>query len=497
METLASSQYYSLISNDRVIKASATWHVSVSGSDVSGNGSVGNEFRTIQHAVDLAIDNDSILVAPGTYNEQVKCSTSLYLLGSGAENTIIDAGGVSKCIFIRNFARPTVGEIAGFTLMNSGTGSTDNTVNCGLFLLTAGNGNWIVRNNIIVDNPNIGFVTQDGGLFEKNVIYSNGVYGIFVTSDASTKLYNNTISGNGWGIFVHPQAINVDVQNNIIVNNNNGGLIVEIDSIFVDYNDVWGNGWNYGGVSPGTNDISADPLFVGGSPFDFHLLCNSPCIDAGNPTFPKDADSSVADIGAFPFDVTLSDADGDGVSDCNDVCEGFDDNIDSDSDGTPDGCDNCPSDSSKIESGVCGCGVSDTDSDGDGTPDCNDICPGFDDSIDSDSDGAPDGCDICPGFNDTLDSDGDGLPNGCDPCPFNPTSPCCCAISGDADDGGDVNVGDATFIVKYIFQSGGAPPCLDQADSNGSNSIDIGDATYIVKFVFQGGAAPICGTTGM
>ncbi len=34
----------------------------------------------------------------------------------------------------------------------------------------------------------------------------------------------------------------------------------------------------------------------------------------------------------------------------------------------------CPSDSSKVEPGVCGCGVSDADSDRDGTPDCKDGC---------------------------------------------------------------------------------------------------------------------------
>ena len=35
------------------------------------------------------------------------------------------------------------------------------------------------------------------------------------------------------------------------------------------------------------------------------------------------------------------DADGDGVCDANDICPGFDDTIDSDNDGIPDGCDNC------------------------------------------------------------------------------------------------------------------------------------------------------------
>ena len=73
----------------------------------------------------------------------------------------------------------------------------------------------------------------------------------------------------------------------------------------------------------------------------------------------------------------------------------------------------------------------------------------------------------------------------------------CCIIAGDADDGGDSNVGDATFIVKYIFQSEAAPPCLDQADADGSNDVNIGDVTYVIKYIFQGSASPVCGTTGI
>ena len=77
------------------------------------------------------------------------------------------------------------------------------------------------------------------------------------------------------------------------------------------------------------------------------------------------------------------DSDEDGVCDTDDVCPGFDDTVDSDGDGIPDGCDEdeCP------------------DSDGDGVCDTDDICPGFDDTIDSDGDGIPDGCDVAFEFN--------------------------------------------------------------------------------------------------
>lgn len=51
------------------------------------------------------------------------------------------------------------------------------------------------------------------------------------------------------------------------------------------------------------------------------------------------------------------------------------------------------------------------DSDEDGVTDDEDECPGFDDSIDADADGIPDGCDVL------IDSDADGVPDSDDVCP--------------------------------------------------------------------------------
>ena len=95
-----------------------------------------------------------------------------------------------------------------------------------------------------------------------------------------------------------------------------------------------------------------------------------------------------------------------------DICPGFDDNIDSDGDGVPNGCDVCLGDDAT------------GDSDADGVCDDIDICPGFDDNADDDSDGVPDDCDICPGGDDNIDTDGDGDPNFCDVCPADAKDQC-------------------------------------------------------------------------
>ena len=71
--------------------------------------------------------------------------------------------------------------------------------------------------------------------------------------------------------------------------------------------------------------------------------------------------------------------------------------MDTDGDGTIDGCDECPEDANKVAAGLCGCGLDDSlDEDGDGTPDCLDLCRGQNDRRDSDGDGTVDCFDDCP-----------------------------------------------------------------------------------------------------
>ena len=166
----------------------------------------------------------------------------------------------------------------------------------------------------------------------------------------------------------------------------------------------------------------------------------------------------------FPNDASESmDTDGDGVGDNTDVCEGHNDTIDEDSDQIPDGCD---PDVDLGEGGNQG-GDDDgnqtsplEDADGDGVADEFDICEGHDDSIDLDNDLIPDGCDslidsdddgvedlldACEGHNDTIDIDGDGIPYGCDDL-----------IDTDGDGVAD-GVDECANSVGYVEQNGCSP----------------------------------------
>ena len=50
-------------------------------------------------------------------------------------------------------------------------------------------------------------------------------------------------------------------------------------------------------------NIDEDPHFIGGMPFDFHLLFGSPCIDAGYDTVTYDPDGTISDIGLYFYDI--------------------------------------------------------------------------------------------------------------------------------------------------------------------------------------------------
>lgn len=69
----------------------------------------------------------------------------------------------------------------------------------------------------------------------------------------------------------------------------------------------------------------------------------------------------------------------------------------------------------------------------------------------------------------------------------------CCVVPGDANNDDNANVGDAVYLISYVFKSGPAPPCLNEGDANFDCDVNVGDAVYMISYVFKGGPAPRCG----
>ncbi len=65
-------------------------------------------------------------------------------------------------------------------------------------------------------------------------------------------------------------------------------------------------------------------------------------------------------------------------------------------------------------------------------------------------------------------------------------------LCGDANGDEQINIGDAVYIVSYIFRGGAAPAPLEAGDVNRDSQINVGDAVYLVGYIFRSGPAP-CG----
>lgn len=66
-------------------------------------------------------------------------------------------------------------------------------------------------------------------------------------------------------------------------------------------------------------------------------------------------------------------------------------------------------------------------------------------------------------------------------------------VPGDGDSSGRVNIGDATFLIAFIFGGGAGPLVPAAADANADCSVNIGDVSYVIQFIFNSGPAPELG----
>ncbi len=155
-----------------------------------------------------------------------------------------------------------------------------------------------------VNNPEI----------RNNIIRDNSDYGISVDSYSEALIVYNTILSNGDGLHINTGSSYTTVINSNILTNNSRGIYRYSGTIELSYNDVWGNTESDSNVTPGTGDISEDPLFV--STEDFHLLPGSPCIDSGDPSR-VDQDETRSDMGCYGAGngPEYIDRDGDGFPD--------------------------------------------------------------------------------------------------------------------------------------------------------------------------------------
>ncbi|MDD5327623.1 MAG: PQQ-binding-like beta-propeller repeat protein [Phycisphaerae bacterium] len=268
---------------------------------------VPSQYPTIQSAINAAVNGDTVLVAPGIYtgtgNYNIDFLRKAITVRSenGPENCIIDCGGLGLGFYFHN-NEDANSVLDGFTITNGssfyGGGiycswSSPTITNCILSGNTADVGGGICCDS---GRPMITGCTITGN----TATYGGGIY----CDNSSPTITNCIITGNtagicGGGIYStnnKPIVVSCTIADNSAGINGGGtfgcsGLIANCI--------IWGNSGGeypqlYDSVEPiysciqdwagtGIGNIDADPCFVGSG--DYHLLFNSPCIDAGSPLY--------------------------------------------------------------------------------------------------------------------------------------------------------------------------------------------------------------------
>lgn len=243
---------------------------------------VPSEFATIQLAIDASTDGDTVLVAPGTYNETIDYrGREISVVSSGGPDvTTIDANGSGPVVLLaRGEGSGTL--LEGFTL-TGGTGRLKGGSTYG-GAIVGRDGAPTLRGNVLIDNAATfgGGIAYAGGapVIENNEIRTNRADdggGIWIREGAPT-LVGNLITGNeipldsegsGSGAGVNAQDVIATIVDNEIsfnrkradsLSGNVGGLLVYGDSGLVEGNRIVNNDvCNIGGAS-----IAGDYLIRG------------------------------------------------------------------------------------------------------------------------------------------------------------------------------------------------------------------------------------------
>ena len=172
------------------------------GNDDTGDGTFENPFATIGQALEVMNNGDFILVAPGTYQENLYSSgQSGYMLAlGGPDSTIIDGGGEGSCLVIDNAPNPWL--IGGFTFTNgyANEGGGIGAVNSSDLIL---GGNRFIENTA---------EEAGGGVFAFNT-------NTFVDSCQFISNSANTYDGGGLLVSNHDGYRNLSINNSLFYQN--------------------------------------------------------------------------------------------------------------------------------------------------------------------------------------------------------------------------------------------------------------------------------------
>lgn len=270
---------------------------------------------------DLTFSIRGTLIAQGEYHDSVVFSNAIegetwkglkvFTTGEAdLSHVIIEHASTSgiyvsgNCAIDYSFIRDNTGTDGGGVRMN--TGGTVSISNSRIYRNSANVGGGIF----------LGYITDSGVSSERPLISNNLIYGNTANTAAAMYFYvwyyggfrpplvinctfsNNTCLNSTGVLECDPQTALPSLINNIISNNTGYGLMFTNGAYYYGFNNCYdntlGNYYNppehigtnvtiniNGDSCDASHNIQMDPMFMDMAGFDFHLLYNSPCIDAG------------------------------------------------------------------------------------------------------------------------------------------------------------------------------------------------------------------------
>ncbi|SVA89937.1 uncharacterized protein METZ01_LOCUS142791, partial [marine metagenome] len=322
------------------------WHVSVNGSNNTGDGSQENPLETIQLAIDVSSSGDSVFVSSGSYFENISIHKGITVIGEDRETTIIDGDG-SGTVVIFDSGSSGPAYFSGFTLTNGsglmdddpgnnwdndlskgggiyvdecspiledliienntvsggGGGISKSSENSSIYIASS-----IIRNNTanyagavhglngyneiidcqVYDNHATDIGGGFGGVMtvSNSFIYNNSAVDGAAAMSADASMFNCTVAGNvGPNYCIEIGGGNTEISNTLIWGNSSPGIQCW-SAISITYSDIEGGQEAFlgGGTDPswGEGNMNEDPLFCDPEGGDYSVSAFSPLIGAAS-----------------------------------------------------------------------------------------------------------------------------------------------------------------------------------------------------------------------